>query len=515
MTHQKEVLLQELVELVQQLGKDGGLATPSVYDTAQVLRFAPPPQGVEAALEWLLAQQHADGGWGSPQVAIARDIPTLAALLAIHQYREDELARTAVAAGLDFLTRQAFQWQATHIDQVPIAGEMILPALLNDARQAGFILPQEPYSWLFAMHEKKLQRLAMVELDYHSPAMYSWEALALQPSANDLDASGGIAHSPAATAAWLSRGRGRPELQQAVESAERYLARSANATQTGIPGVVPTVWPVTGFELGYGLYTIALLGLCEEAQLASAARERSRELEIIYRTGKGVSAGEYFTVEVDSTAVSAFVLDKVGLPYEPDYFMRFHNGEHFTTFDHELNPSTLSNIHGLAALAAGKMTSPEIEAFVLRHQAADGLWAVDKWHASRLYVTMEAVVSLSLHGRTDHLAAVERGLLATQSSTGGWGTNGADTVLETAFAYITLTIIHQTTGVSASGRRAMANAGRFLDLHADATFSPARFWLSKELYSPVRVDALYIAAARFLHMSEQRMVTYEQFPTVN
>ena len=44
----------ELRQLIADLGKDGGLISPSVYDTAQVLRFYPPEEGVAPALEWLL-----------------------------------------------------------------------------------------------------------------------------------------------------------------------------------------------------------------------------------------------------------------------------------------------------------------------------------------------------------------------------------------------------------------------------------------------------------------------------
>ncbi|MBD2248543.1 hypothetical protein [Nostoc sp. FACHB-888] len=62
-------LFTELRSLIADLGKNGGLISPSVYDTAQVLRFYPPATGVEPALEWLLTQQQADGGWGNPRIS--------------------------------------------------------------------------------------------------------------------------------------------------------------------------------------------------------------------------------------------------------------------------------------------------------------------------------------------------------------------------------------------------------------------------------------------------------------
>lgn len=59
-----DILLTDLRFLISSLSKDGGLISPSVYDTAQLLRLYPPQQGVWTALSWLLGQQQADGRWG-------------------------------------------------------------------------------------------------------------------------------------------------------------------------------------------------------------------------------------------------------------------------------------------------------------------------------------------------------------------------------------------------------------------------------------------------------------------
>ena len=57
-----ELLLTDLRHLIARLGTDGGLMSPSIYDTAQVLRLAPPVEPLWPTLEWLVAQQHPDGG---------------------------------------------------------------------------------------------------------------------------------------------------------------------------------------------------------------------------------------------------------------------------------------------------------------------------------------------------------------------------------------------------------------------------------------------------------------------
>src|SRR5262245_57233189 len=98
-----DVLLTDLRCQIADLGKDGGLIGPSVYDTAQVLRLMPPREGVGPALSWLTEQQHPDGGWGDPSVPRARDVPTLAAVLAIHTYGSRARDRLAVKTGLAFL----------------------------------------------------------------------------------------------------------------------------------------------------------------------------------------------------------------------------------------------------------------------------------------------------------------------------------------------------------------------------------------------------------------------------
>lgn len=100
--HVNELLLTDLRHLVGALGRGGGEITPAVYDTAMCLRFLPPSDGVGAALQWLLSQQHEDGGWGDPAVPRARIVPSLAAILALQALGRRSEDAIAVTTGIGY-----------------------------------------------------------------------------------------------------------------------------------------------------------------------------------------------------------------------------------------------------------------------------------------------------------------------------------------------------------------------------------------------------------------------------
>ena len=107
----KSALWTELRQLIGELGNNGGEMSPSVYESAQVLRLFPQAADEEAVVRWLLAQQEPDGGWGGTGALIYREAPTLAAVLALHQSSRAGGAVRAAQRGLAFLQRRAHRWR--------------------------------------------------------------------------------------------------------------------------------------------------------------------------------------------------------------------------------------------------------------------------------------------------------------------------------------------------------------------------------------------------------------------
>jgi hypothetical protein len=131
-----EWFIAQLKTDIQSLGGQGGVLTPSVYDTAQVLRYAP-PEDPRPAVGWLMSQQRPDGGWGSERMPLARHIPTLAAVLALRGASDTPESRRAVEGGIEFFRHNA---------EAPVATELILPRLLEEAAAVDITLPHSPSS---------------------------------------------------------------------------------------------------------------------------------------------------------------------------------------------------------------------------------------------------------------------------------------------------------------------------------------------------------------------------------
>jgi hypothetical protein len=492
-SREADLLLTDLRRLIRELGTNGGLIGPSVYDTAQVIRFAPPEE-VGPALNWLLVQQHSDGGWGDPAVPRARDVPTLAALLALRK-NENAATRDATQAGLAFLRRQAPQWIGPIPEDIPLAAELILPTLVDEARQQGMDLPSGAYKDLRALGEKRRRLVAHLEAQPGTPLVHSWEAWGRNRDAALLDAAGSIGHNPAATAAWLYATRDCAELVEAHEAARHYLDQSSCATGVDIPGVVPAVWPYARNEQIVSLFAIFLAGLMNHPALHDATRSQVDDLWRSLRPdGQGIC--DHFASDGDNTAMLYAVVATAG--YQPDLsvLQRYIVGDSCLTYPNEMQRSLSATAHAAHAMALLGGESLRMLNYLDERRAPDGRWLGDKWHASWLYLSTHTIHALIAAGRFEQALSILPTLLDHQHSDGSWGITAA-TGEETAYAMLGLLALDRAGVLPHSGRQAIRRGGRWLLAnYRPLTEEQGACWIAKALYRPRRIArAIELSAA--------------------
>lgn len=495
-----EMLLTHLRDLTSQLGSDGGLIGPSVYDTAQVLRKAPPPEGVWEALEWLITQQQADGGWGDPAFPLARDVPTLAAILAIHQYSTRVHEQKVINAGIQFLWQHAFQHWSIHLPEaLPVAIELLLPQLVNEAIEAGLDVPTGPYTALFSFGQKRRRVLASRESLVNTTAVHTWEAWGTVPDPNMLHPVGGVGHSPAATAAWLQAARSHPELDDACKIAERYLVQASQATLTNIPGVVPTVWPIARYEQIASLYALELGGILKLPQLDDIIQPQIDNLARSM-TPEGVGMSDYFLADGDDTSEALSLLHTMGRPAPFDILNKFAYNSHYTAYQGELQPSISVTAHAVQVHNLINRHDPKVDAFLIERQHGDGTWNSDKWNNSWVYTTTRLMAALARPEYKETLHRAMHAMLIYQFPEGGWGT-GSSNAEETAYGIIALRSARKNPIYQVFSERIEQSLKQaehwLLDNYQPFHISHKPCWLGKETYRPHRLSRIVEIVAAF------------------
>ncbi len=490
-----DILLTDLRFLITNLGKDGGQISPSVYDTAQLLRFWPPQQGVWPVVDWLLRQQQADGGWGDPLAPLTRDVPTLASVLALHTYGNRKPTRDAARAGLAFLRQRMGQWSQPLPDDLPIGVELLLPSLLDEAATLRLELPREPYATLISLGEKRRSLIARMQPSVGTPAVHSWEGWGTDPDPALLDALGSVGTSPAATAAWLHAAVGRTDLADACATAQRYLEQAATASGECIPGCVPTVWPITEFEQAFSLYVLLIGGLLDHPGLQDAVQPQIHNLaRALQPTGLGHNS--FFSPDGDDTAVAVAVLSTTGHQVDLAVLKQFENDDHFCTYPGELQTSLIVTAHAVYALALSGEEVARHQTFLLEHQCPDGRWPPDKWNSSWLYTTLEVVLALKNSGHIEALKSSFDAMLAYQHADGGWGVGSKSTTTDTAYGIFTLRALRAYEFEQGILEDALWKAHQWL-LRNYRPFNVNEYkcWTGKELYRPYRLDSVFELSA--------------------
>lgn len=491
------LLLTDLRGLLADLGREGGLSNGSVYDTAMVTRLAPPEEGTAAAVEWLLQQQHADGGWDNPKVLRARDMPTLAAVLALHVRGTDERARQAVQRGLEFIRQQRPNWTVLPEDLL-VGVEMNLPRLLDDAVALGLDVPVDQYAVVIADGQRRREKFGRLkQLHFGTPPALTWEGWGTEPDPALMDPEGGVGPCPAATAAWIHAARNRPELQEQVAKARQYLRNAEAGTDVRLPGVVPATWRIDYMEQQWGLLALYCAGLLDEPRLADVVQPHLDALEKAFTRG-GIGFTKYFMPDGDCTAVTLALLKASGRAADMSVLKPYERGEHFLTYPMETHPSLTTTAHAAMALnIAGQSTSHWVES-MLKLQSPDGRWLVDKWQTSWLYTTTQVMFAIPDPQRMR--TSIET-LLREQKPDGGWGT----TTVETAFAVLILHHLRTKGVLEEAIHGALSRANTYLR-GAYRPFVPNQepMWIGKALYCPFRMDrAFELSAMLALALAEE------------
>lgn len=488
MNREIDLLVTDLSYLVRDLGKDGGLTSPSIYDTAQVLRLTPSDDNIWQTLHWLLDQQQTDGGWGDPAFPLTRDVPTLAAVLAINTHCTRRRDRVALRAGIDFLSRQAIHWRAPLPDDIPAGVELLLPYLLKEAAAAGLELNHEPYEPIIALGQRRRRLIAHLNPKAGTAATHSWEAWGGEPSPEMIDGSGGIGHSPAATAAWIHRANGRADLADFVAAARGYLASAAASTGMRIAGVMPNAWPIARTEQATALYGILLANMLDHPALQDAVQPILSDLAGgITSTGLGTS--DFFTPDGDDTAMAlACLAGRRKVPIDP--MLHFAIDSHFYTYIGELQPSLSATAHALHALALAGKPWPGANAYLHERKHPDGRWIGDKWNGSWLYTTCHTLAALLSTEAFDPTTTINS-ILAHQHANGGWGLATANSE-ETAYAVASLLQLHRAELLPTQGYEALRRGAAFLiSRYRPFAEEGVAVWLAKEPYRPRRVSRAF------------------------
>jgi hypothetical protein len=481
--------------------------SPSIYDTAQVLRILAPQEGQWPVVDWLLSQQQPDGGWGDPIMPLYRDIPTLSAILALRQYARRKETQNAIAAGVHFLRRQAPVWSTMHVDDLPVAAEILIPTMLKQLGTTEVELPLAPYARLMEIGERKRKVLATLPMVPGVPWLHIWETSGWETLDDKhkldprlMDGAGSIGHSASATAAWMKAAEGQPELLDYVSKGRKYLRDAAISTGTGIPGLVPVGFPHNRFEQAFVLYALFVADLLTDDRLKGMVTPLVEDVATALRPKGCIGMSDFFLVDGDDTSAAVAVMHKLGHTVDPEFVYRFQkkNKEnqkenHFIAYPGELNASPTLTARCIHALKDLGQDVSSFWSFLLERQEADGRWTHDKWNRSWLYTTFHSVIGLV---GSPHEVEVRRALeavLVAQERDGGWGTHGQANPTETSYAVLMLDYLERH-GIKHPGiAPALQRASGWM-LHNYRPFarpdSKVKCWISKELYRMERIDTV-------------------------
>nr|QWV53992.1 kaurene synthase-like 1 [Chamaecyparis formosensis] len=308
-----EALVAEIKEVFNSL--EDGEISPSAYDTAWVARVAAIDGSAEPQfpqlVDWILRNQSADGSWGEERLFLVCDrfLSTLACLLTLTFWG---VGNDHVQRGLDFLrgNTEAMVKEAVAFGHQGF--EMVLPALLNEAKHLGLDLPYELsiIQQINGKRDSKLKKASVEELHSHPTAMLQclegiqevvdWKDI-LKLQSND----GSFSGSPASTACVL------------MHTGDKKCLGFLAGLVTKFEDHVPCMYPVDIAERLRAVDSVERLGLERHFQT-----EIKQALDYVFQYWgeSGVGFGRDSLVpDIDVTATGFRLLRMFGYTVSPDF----------------------------------------------------------------------------------------------------------------------------------------------------------------------------------------------------
>ncbi|GAA4191873.1 hypothetical protein GCM10022252_32340 [Streptosporangium oxazolinicum] len=504
------------------LAEPWGRVSASPYETGRVVSLAPWLTGHAERVEFLLATQRPDGGWGA-----AGDhalVPTLSAVEALlaELGRGTSFGRALLAEAADRGLKAIGNWsfQATWPPDTP-AIELIVASLL--ALIDGHLDGEGPKpppgmggaklaavrAWLVS--GAPIPQKLVHALEVAGPEATAASGILPTPMPGGMAAVGA---SPGASAAWLAAppdsapapGAGDRAARRAGDEAavRRYL--EAVVATSG--GPVPCALPIAVFERGWTLSWLRRAGIAVDVppELVASLRDDLGP--------DGVATGPGLPADADTTSVALYALALLGEPREPEGLWPFELETHFCTWRGEEGMSPTTNAHVLDAFGeylrrcGGEprhaAVVAKLAAWLRDRQEVDGSWT-DRWHVSPYYATACCAIALREFGGGESAGAVGGAVdwvLGTQREDGSWG-RWESTAEETAYALQTLLL----TGAARDGRWREAVERGYRHLLAARDGRAPSLWVDKDLYLPVAIVRAAVLGA--LHLARRALAIPE------
>jgi hypothetical protein len=482
----------QLQTLIRHLGCGGGSMTPSVYETAQVLRFCPEHVEVDKVVNWLLGSQQRNGGWGAPEAPLYGIVSTLAAVLALRPYQTQARVRQACAAGLRWLEEQDTVIEPADGEYLPVAIELILPRLLDEAEEIGIRLARARFQHIEELGDQRRKLLAAHQPKPNSSPLFSWEAWGTAAT-SDLVSAAGVGHNPASTAWWLHLDRKNAATPARLRAIDAVVSAS-HAAGAGVIGVVPDAWPMNRFEQSFVLYLVAMAGLLTNDRLTGVLAPQLEDLRLAL-LGSGLGFADEFEPDGDDTGAAVAVLALAGAPVDYAVLHPFARADRFVAYPFETHGSFVVTARAAHAARALGYDTAAWRPYILKSQQADGWWTGDKWNRSRLFGTCIALAAVASEESRATTAAVQA-FLNYQQPDGGWGCFGRSSLMETAYGILALCHVAATSGCETEYIEAIGAAHSYLHrLYNAPRLEAERMWICKDLYSARRVDQAAILCA--------------------